>query len=87
MPARRSQRVTSFLVMVRQQRGGLVQTVRMRGFERTGCGRMGATAALLELRAQRHLLRQRMLEAVLRYRLPLLLEDELGIFQRAQRRA
>ena len=79
--ARRCQRAAAraagLLPVMRQQRGALVE-VAARRLDRARHRRVHPPAPLPQLRAQRDLLRQRMLEGVLGYRVERLLVEELA---------
>ena len=57
----------------------------MRRLDDARHGRVQPLAPLLQLRGERHLLRQRMLEEILGDRIQRLLVDELGVLERLQR--
>src|SRR5438093_3170111 len=86
MPTRRRQRLSRFFPVMREEGGLLVELLGMRRFDRPGHRRMRAPPALLQLRAQRHLLRERVLEREFGYRIERLLVHELVGLERRQRR-
>ena len=79
MPARRRERLAGLLPVMREQRGLLVELAR-RAPPRSPRATAACTRApaLAQLRAERHLLRQRVLEGVLGHRVERLLVDELA---------
>ena len=86
VPARGAERLAGLLPVMRQQRGALVEMLGVLPLDRARHRGVHLAAPLAELAAERHLLRQRMLEGVLGHRVERLLVDELGAAQRRQRR-
>ena len=86
VPAGGDERIASLLPMMRQQRGELVEMGGLLLLDRPRGGRMHLASPLAELAAERHLLRQRMLEGVLGHRIERLLVDELGAAERGESR-
>ena len=84
MPARAGERFTGLLAVMRQERGALVEMLGVLLLDGARHRGMHLAAALLELAAERDLLRQRMLERILGDRIDRLLVDELGAVQRRQ---
>src|SRR5262249_62193171 len=70
------------LTVMREQGRLLVELLGARRLDRTGDGSVDALAPLAELRAVRHLLRQRMLEGVFGLRIERGLVDQLGLGKR-----
>ena len=86
VPARGGECLAGLLPVMREQRGALVEMLGVLLLDRARDRGVHLAAALLELAAERHLLRQRMLEGVLGHRVERLLVDELGAAQRGERR-
>jgi len=81
VPARRDDRLAGLFPVMRQQCRVLVELVGVQLLEDPGHGCVARGAALAQLRRQRHLLRQRVLERPLRHRIERLLVDELGALE------
>src|SRR5262249_27982942 len=86
VPARRLERVAGFLPVIRQHPGFLVQPVRAELLDGARDGGVGPPAPLRELRLVSDLLRQWMLEGILRFREESLLGEELPLPKYAQPR-
>ena len=78
VPLGRTERLARLLPVKRQERGALVELLGVELSDRPCHRRVRPRPALAELRSICHLLRQRMLEGVLRLRVERHLVDELG---------
>ena len=85
MPAHRLREIGGLFPVMRQQRRLLVEVAGVRRLDDARDGRVQPPAPLLELRGERHFLRQRMLEEILGDRIERLLVDELGVLELLQR--